>query len=123
MEFFVDDETVGLRNEKNRGGANVPLLADVKMEREIYIYISRAGERQSAETLTGFIPGISRGNGGLILCRKFLTSRTFGAWGREGEEEERLKYYPRDGFPMPGLDDVVRRGGETAEYRGGDRAP
>lgn len=46
------------------------------MERDTYIYIYT---RQ--ESLTGFIPGISRGNGGLILCRKFLTSRTLGVGG------------------------------------------
>lgn len=48
----------------------------------------RDGERQerqhvrptsveSDETLLDSAPGISRGNGGLILRRKFLTSRTF----------------------------------------------
>lgn len=32
---------------------------------------------ESDETLLDSAPGISRGNGGLILRRKFLTSRTF----------------------------------------------
>lgn len=75
----------------------MPVMGEVKMERDMYIYIYT---RQ--ESLTGFIPGISRGNGGLILCRKFLTSRT------SGVGEKRLKYYPRDGFPMPGLRHAVR---------------
>lgn len=38
---------------------------------------------ESDETLLDSAPGISRGNGGLILRRKFLTSRTFEP-GREG---------------------------------------
>lgn len=57
---------------------------------------------ESDETLLDSAPGISRGNGGLILRRKFLTFRTF-----ERAGEKRLKYYPRDGFPMP---EVARDG-------------
>lgn len=38
---------------------------------------------ESDETLLDSAPGISRGNGGLILRRKFLTSRTFEPGRRE----------------------------------------
>lgn len=63
---------------------------------------------ESDETLLDSAPGISRGNGGLILRRKFLTSRTF-----ERAGEKRLKYYPRDGFPMPEVG--AARGGRISK--------
>jgi len=67
---------------------------------------------ESDETLLDSAPGISRGNGGLILRRKFLTSRAF----EPGRREKRLKYYLRDGFPMPEVG-AARDGGISRRTR------
>lgn len=78
----------------------------------------RDGERQerqhvrptsveSDETLLDSAPGISRGNGGLILRRKFLTSRTF-----EPGRGEAFKVLSSRRFP-----DAQLGPQEMAEYR------
>jgi len=67
---------------------------------------------ESDETLLDSAPGISRGNGGLILRRKFLTSRAF----EPSRREKRLKYYLRDGFPMPEVG-AARDGGISRKTR------
>jgi len=65
-------ERKGREEKKKRGNA----ARDRDGERQERQHVHPTSV-ESDETLLDSAPGISRGNGGLILRRKFLTSRTF----------------------------------------------